>query len=66
MCIRDSIDIGHAQSKGKEETGWRELYNERQALASAVETASVEVAGVRARVEALRAKTRWTEANARR
>ena len=55
-----------AQGKLKEEADWRELYNKRQALALAVETKAAEVAGVRARVEALWAKTRWTEANARR
>ncbi|CAN0094306.1 unnamed protein product, partial [Ectocarpus sp. 6 AP-2014] len=58
---------GEAAAAGKKETaGWRELYDEREALASAVEAAAAEAAAVRARVEALRAKTLWTEANARR
>ncbi|CAM9124829.1 unnamed protein product, partial [Ectocarpus sp. 8 AP-2014] len=58
---------GEAAAAGKKETaGWRELYDEREALASAVEAAAAGAAAVRARVEALRAKTLWTEANARR
>ncbi|CAM9350623.1 unnamed protein product, partial [Ectocarpus sp. 12 AP-2014] len=57
---------GEAAAAGKKETAeWRELYDEREALASAVEAAAAEAAAVRARVEALRAKTLWTEANAR-
>ncbi|CAM9439537.1 unnamed protein product, partial [Ectocarpus sp. 12 AP-2014] len=58
---------GEAAAAGKKETaGWQKLYDEREALASAVEAAAAEAAAVRARVEALRAKTLWTEANARR
>lgn len=45
---------------------WRELYKERDALALEVEAAAREMSGVRSRVETLRAKTLWTEANARR
>ncbi|CAM9281318.1 unnamed protein product, partial [Ectocarpus sp. 13 AM-2016] len=58
---------GEAAAAGKKETaGWQKLNDEREALASAVEAAAAEAAAVRARVEALRAKTLWTEANARR
>lgn len=46
--------------------GWRDLYLKRQVLALTVETEATEVAGRREQLEALRAKTLWTEANARR
>ncbi len=56
---------GHA-NKGEREAEWRELYRRREALASAVKREAAGVAGRRAQVEALRAKTLCTEANARR
>lgn len=64
----DEADAIHntAGRRQKESTAWRELYHEREALASAVEAAAAEAAAARARVGALRAKTLWTEANARR
>lgn len=50
----------------RKENRWRVIYNQRQTLAFAVETAAADLAKERARVGALRAKTLWTEANARR
>ena len=66
---RGDAGMSHNDSntpEGKREAGWRELYHEREALASAVETAAAGVAETRAEVEALRAKALCTEANARR
>eukprot|EP00752_Nemacystus_decipiens_P005394 g4890.t1 len=52
-------------AEGQREAEWREVYREREALAAEAERAAAETASLRSRVEALRAKTLWTEANAR-
>lgn len=56
-------DAEHKRNAGD---GWRELYKKREALALAVEVAAENTARARLRIETLRAKTMWIEANARR
>lgn len=62
----NAANYGNNAAEAGREAGWRELYRRREALASAVERAAAGVAETRAEVEALRAKTLCTEANARR
>ena len=70
--LRTHQGISEAASAAEHEKGkvekarWRDLYNKREALALETDTTAAEVAEVRARVEAFRARTLWTEANARR